>query len=152
MTAPSPPRPPPISIEDKDRVGLAFLSMAISIALGIGLITVALWVVSTLLIDVPASDTPVLEGAPFYLLVGGTLTGIVVAGLVTWTLLAPVRSAYRRGGLSMVSAFATAAGMLVAMPINQFAGRAGLLGLIAACALVAWLLSRRLASGAGGSS
>lgn len=142
----SPPRPPPISIEDEDRVGLAFLAMAISITSGIGLIAVALWVVSTLLADMPASDTPIIDGAPFYVLVGGTLLGIVVAGLATWVLLAPVRSTYRRGGLSFVSAFATAAGMLVTMPVNQLAGRTGLVGLVVFCGLVALLLSRRLSS------
>ena len=140
-----PPRPPPISIEDEDRVGLAFLAMAIAIAIGIGLITVAVWVVSTLLADAPASDTPVVDGPAFYVLVVGTLSGIVAAGLITWTLLSPLRSTYRRGGLSLVSAFATAGGMLVTMPINQIAGRAGLVGLVVLCAAVAWLLSRRLA-------
>ena len=141
-----PPRPPPISIEDEDRVGLAFLAMGVSVSIGIGLVTVVLWVVSTLLADMPASDTPVIDGAPFYVLVGGTLLGVGVAGLITWMLLAPVRSTYRRGGLSVVSAFATAAGMLVAMPINQLAGRTGLLVLVVFSGLVALLLSRRLSS------
>lgn len=139
-----PPHPPSISIEDEDRVGLAFLAMALSVTVGIGLVTVALWVVSTLLADMPASEKPVIDGAPFYVLVGGTMLGVGVAGLITWTLLAPVRSTYRRGGLSVVSAFATAAGMLVAMPVNQLAGRTGLIGMVALCGVVALLLSRRL--------
>jgi len=142
MTEPT--RPPPISIEDEDRVGLAFLAMAISVSIGIGFVTVALWVVSTLLADMPASD-------PFYILVGGTMLGVGVAGLITWTLLAPVRSTYRRGGLSLVSSFTTAAGMLVAMPINQLAGRTGLVGLVVLSGMVALLLSRRLGSTSGSS-
>ena len=146
-----PPRPPPISIEDEDRVGLAFLAMAISVSIGIGLVTVALWVVSTLLADMPAGDTPVIDGAPFYVLVGGTMLGVAAAGLITWMLLAPVQSTYRRGGLSLVSAFTTAAGMLVAMPINQLAGRTGLVGLVVVSGLVALLLSRRLSSASGSS-
>ena len=149
MTEPT--RPPPISIEDEDRVGLAFLAMAISVSIGIGFVTVALWVVSTLLADMPASDTPVIDGAPFYILVGGTMLGVGVAGLITWTLLAPVRSTYRRGGLSLVSSFTTAAGMLVAMPVNQFAGRTGLVGLVVLSGMVALLLSRRLGSTSGSS-
>jgi len=120
--------------------------MALSITIGIGLVSVALWIVSTLLADMPASDTPVIDGAPFYVLVGGTLLGIVVAGLTTWMLLAPVRSTYRRGGLSIVSAFATAAGMLVTMPVNQLAGRTGLVGLVVFCGLISLLLSRRLSA------
>ena len=146
-----PPRPPPISIEDEDRVGLAFLAMAISVSIGIGLISVVLWVVSTLLADMPASDTPIIDGAPFYVLVGGTMLGVGIAGLITWTLLAPVRSTYRRGGLSLVSSFTTAVGMLVAMPVNQLAGRAGLVGLVVFSGLVALLLSRRLSSARGSS-
>jgi hypothetical protein len=146
-----PPRPPPISIEDEDRVGLAFLAMAISVSIGIGLISVVLWVVSTLLADMPASDTPIIDGAPFYVLVGGTMLGVGIAGLITWTLLAPVRSTYRRGGLSLVSSFTTAVGMLVAMPVNQLAGRTGLVGLVVFSGLVALLLSRRLSSARGSS-
>ena len=74
------------------------------------------------------------------------MLGVLVAGLITWTLLAPVRSTYRRGGLSFVSAFATAAGMLVTMPVNQLAGRTGLVGIVALCGVVALLLSRRLSA------
>ena len=103
------PSPPPVSIEDEDRVGLAFLALAISVLVGNGIIAVALWLVTTLLADAPASDLPVVVGMPYYVLVGGTLTGIVVAGGTMWGLLAPVNSTYRRGGLSMVAAFATAA-------------------------------------------
>jgi hypothetical protein len=145
-----PLRPPPISIEDEDRVGLAALAMSFSITLGVGLVTIALWIVTTMLRDAAPADTPVVEGAPFYVLVGGTMTGVFVAGLVTWTLLAPVRSTYRRGGLAFVSAFATTAAMLVAMPVNAVAGRTGLVALIAVCGGAAWLLGRRLArDGAG---
>lgn len=147
VPAPAPPRPPPISIEDEDRVGLAVTAMAASVFLGVGLIAVALWLVSTLLAGAAPSDQPVLDGAPFYVLVGGTLTGIVVAGFATWTMLAPVRSTYRRGALSIVSSFATAAGMLVTMPVNQLLGRSGLVGLAVACAAGAVLLSRRLGGG-----
>ena len=145
MDTPPRPGPPSISIEEEDRVGLAALAMAFSITLGVGLVTIALWIVTTLLLNAAPAETPILDGAPFYVLVGGTMTGVVVAGLVTWTLLAPVRSTYRRGGLSFVSAFATTAAMLIAMPINALAGRTGLVGLIAVCAAVAWYLGRRLA-------
>ena len=139
-----PPSPPSISIEDEDRVGLAFLALAISVLVGNGLIAVALWLVTTLLADAPASDLPTVVGMPYYVLIGGTLTGIVVAGGTMWGLLAPVRSTYRRGGLSVVAAFATAAGMLVAMPVNHLLGRSGLLGLVVIYGLGALLLSRRL--------
>jgi hypothetical protein len=139
-----PPSPPSISIEDEDRVGLAFLALAISVLVGNGLIAVALWLVTTLLAEAPASDVPVVVGMPYYILVGGTLIGIVVAGVTMWGLLSPVNSTYRRGGLAAVAAFATAAGMLVAMPVNHLLGRSGLLGLVVIYGLGALLLSRRL--------
>ena len=142
----NPPIPPPISIEDEDRVGLAFLALPIAVLVGVGIIAVSLWLVTTLLADAPAGDTPIVTGAPYYVLVGGTLTGIIAAGVTMWGLLAPVRSTYRRGALSVVAAFATAAGMLVAMPVNHLLGRSGLLGLVVVCGLGALLLSRLLHS------
>ena len=53
------------------------------------------------------------SAARCYLLVAGTLGGLVLAGIVAWRLLAPIDSTYRRGGLSLVSAFATVPAMLI---------------------------------------
>jgi hypothetical protein len=79
----------------------------------------------------------------FYLLLGGTLAGIMVAGFAAWGLLGPINSLYRRGGLAMVCAFATVLVMLVCIPINQWFGRIGLGGLLAGFGLAAALLGRR---------
>jgi hypothetical protein len=79
---------------------------------------------------------------PFYLLAGGTLAGILSAAGVAWSLLAPVGSVYRRGGLSIVSAFATVLLMLVCIPVHQGFGRSGLLLLLAVAAVLAIVLSR----------
>ena len=87
----------------------------------------------------PAPDL----GAPLALLLAGTMGGLLLAGVVTWHLLTPIDSAYRRGGLSMVSSFATVILMLVTMPLNQAVGRAGLLGLTAVAAAAGLLLARR---------
>jgi hypothetical protein len=81
--------------------------------------------------------------ASFYLLVGGTLAGVMLAALLTWRLLAPVGSLYRRGALSMVCSFATILLMLVCIPVYQLLGRNGLLGLTALSSLVAAILSQR---------
>jgi hypothetical protein len=51
-------------------------------------------------------------------------------------------SAYRRGGLAMVSAFATVLAMLVCIPVNQLLGHAGLIGLVILSVIVSWLLAR----------
>ena len=82
----------------------------------------------------------------FYLLVGGTLAGILLAAYSAWHMLAPVGSTYRRGALSIVAAFATVLFMLICMPVHQLFGRTGLLGLLAACGAAALLLGRRARS------
>jgi hypothetical protein len=81
--------------------------------------------------------------ASFYLLVGGTFAGILLAGLVTWRLLAPVGSAYRRGALAMVCSFATILLMLVCIPVYQLLERPGLLGLAALSFVLAAVLAHR---------
>ncbi|MFL5546664.1 MAG: hypothetical protein ACJ8AQ_03810 [Gemmatimonadales bacterium] len=95
------------------------------------------------------SQTPQLN-ASFYLLVVGTLAGILAAAFSAWRLLAPVGSVYRRGALSIVCSFATVLLMLVCIPVHQLLGRIGLLGLILISGLIAALLAhrtRRLATG-----
>jgi hypothetical protein len=100
----------------------------------------------------PATPPSNLASGPaFYLVTFGTLFGLVLAGAVAWRLLAPVLSTYRRGGLSLVTAMATILPMLLCMAANQFAGRAGLVGLALAALLVAVVLAgqaRRAGAGA----
>jgi hypothetical protein len=86
-----------------------------------------------------------LEGLTLrlYLLFGGTLTGILIAAWAAWRLLGPIESAYRRGGLAMVSGFATVLLMLICIPINQLLGRTGLIVLLALSGVAAALLGRR---------
>jgi hypothetical protein len=54
-----------------------------------------------------------------------------------------VESWYRRGGLAIVSAFATFVMAVLAAPLHHFAGRTGLLGLAAVAAVAAALLARQ---------
>jgi hypothetical protein len=87
----------------------------------------------------------------FYLLVGGTLAGILLAAAAAWRLLAPVESIYRRGGLAIVCAFGTVLLMLVCIPVNQLLGRTGLLLMLGLTGTMAMLLARRARRlGAGG--
>lgn len=79
----------------------------------------------------------------FYLLFGGTLAGIMVAGFAAWGLLGPIHSLYRRGGLAIVCAFATVLVMLICIPVNQWFGRNGLVTLLAGFGLAAALLGRQ---------
>jgi hypothetical protein len=97
----------------------------------------------------PATPPPdVASGPAFYLLMFGTLFGLVLAGAVAWRLLEPVLSTYRRGGLSLVTGMATVLPMQLCMAANQVAGRTGLVGL-ALAALVAGLLLGSRARRAG---
>jgi hypothetical protein len=79
----------------------------------------------------------------FYLLVGGTLSGSLLAAFTAWRLLAPIGSPYRRGGLAIVCAFATVLLMLICIPVNQLLGRPGLFLLLGLCGLATILLARQ---------
>lgn len=78
-----------------------------------------------------------------YWIVGGTLGGLLFAALVGWRLLEPITSTYRRGGLAMVSAFATVVLMLTCTRIFELFGRNGLLAFMGFCAVISVLLARR---------
>ena len=90
----------------------------------------------------PGTADPAL-GAPLYLLAGGTLGGLVLAGVVAWRLLAPLDSTYHRGGLALVSAFATVLVMQVYPPLDAAFGAPALLATAALATGVSLLLSRR---------
>ena len=88
------------------------------------------------------SDVPE-TGAALYVLVIGTLAAMAIGGTVAWRGLAPVASPFRRGVLSMIAAFATFVGALLATPIHYFLGAPGLLALAGVSLLAAFALSRR---------
>jgi hypothetical protein len=114
-----------------DPVRLVVLGMGSGMAFGVGVVTLTVLGVDLVRPPVPPAD--VATGPSFYLLVLGTIAGLMLAGFVSWWLLAPLPT-YRRGGLSLVAAFATVLPMLICMPVNQLAGRTGL-GALAAAAL-----------------
>src|SRR5437868_960072 len=114
-------------------------SMGCGLALGLLLITATLLVVEALRSNGGAAAVE----QSFYILVGGTLGGVGLAGYAAWYLLSPVPSTYRRGGLSMVCGFATVILMLICMPVYELLGRSGLYSLLLVCGAVAALLGRR---------
>jgi hypothetical protein len=77
----------------------------------------------------PATGAAGSEAAT--LLLGGTFGGFVMAGVLAWWLLGPIASLYRRAALAVASSFATVVLMLLAVPVHQWAGQPGLLGLAA---------------------
>lgn len=90
----------------------------------------------------PGTVGPAL-GTPLYLLAAGTLGGLVLAGVIAWRLLEPIHSTYRRGGLALVSAFATVLGMQVYPLLDAALGAPALLATAVVAAGVALLLFRR---------
>jgi hypothetical protein len=124
-----------------DPIGLAAASAGAGMATGLAVISVTVAAVG--LVRSPAAATGPDLGLPLALLLAGTLGGLLLAAVTTWHLLAQIESAYRRGGLALVSSFATVVLMLVTMPLNQWAGRAGLLALAGVAAGLGLLLARR---------
>jgi hypothetical protein len=123
-----------------DPFRLAARAMGAGVAFGVAVISVTVLGVD-LLKRGAQTDAPDV-GAPLYLLFFGTLAGLVLAGVVAWRLLSPVRSIYRRGGLAVVSGLATVLPMWLCAAANQMAGRAGLAGLAGAALAVSLVLAR----------
>ncbi len=117
----------------------AALGAGLSAGLALGGATVA----ATAALRPPAGATEPVPGAPMYLLLFGTLGGLVLAGVVVWRLLSPLQSTYRRGGLALVSAFATVVIMQVYRPLDAAFGVPALLAAAATAGALAWLLARR---------
>jgi hypothetical protein len=120
---------------------VGFVIAVVSCGMSAGLL-----VISATVLGVDALRT---DGGPanlnlsFYLLAGGTLSGILLAAYAAWQLLEPVDSTYSRGGLSIVSAFATTVLMLICIPIHQLLGRTGLLILLGLSGVATLALARQ---------
>jgi hypothetical protein len=125
-----------------EQVGPALRAVITATLLGAGVIAIALWGVRTLQLALPVAAGAPPPTSVFILLVGGTLGGFAAATAAAWKMLAPLVSAYRRGGLSIVAGFATALAMLPAIAAEQLGGRWGLLGYAGVAMLLAALLAR----------
>jgi hypothetical protein len=117
-----------------------FVAASIASAVSAGLTVIT---ATVLAVDALRNGTPRNLDQSFYLLVGGTLLGVLLAAYAAWRLLAPVDSLYRRGGLSLVCAFGTTLLMLICIPVHQLLGAAGLLGLLGLSAAAAFVLARQ---------
>ena len=120
---------------------VVFVATVAACAVSVGLVVVT---ATVLLVDALRGEAQQENlTLRLYLLFGGTLSGIVLAGWAAWRLLGPIESTYRRGGLAMVSGFSTVLLMLICIPVNQLLGRSGLIILLALSAIAAALLGRR---------
>lgn len=124
-----------------DPVSLVALALGAGLSAGLAIVGVTVAAMSAL--RPPAGATEPALGAPLYLLLFGTMAGLVLAGVVAWRLLAPLQSTYRRGGLALVSAFATVVIMQIYRPLDAAFGVPALLGGAALAGALAWLLARR---------
>ena len=127
---------------ERDRgTTLGFIAAALAGAVALGLVVVTATVLlADLLRSGTYQDNLTLR---LYLLFGGTLGGILAAAGAAWRLLQPIPSLYRRGGLAIVSAFATVLLMLICIPIHQVFGQAGLLVTMGLSGIGAVLLALR---------
>jgi hypothetical protein len=62
------------------------------------------------------------------LLIVGLVGGPLLGAFITFWLLEPVGSLYRRGGLAVVAGFTALLAMFAGMPVHQAFGQAGLAG------------------------
>ena len=121
---------------------MRFLAAALAGAVSIGLTVIT---ATVLVADALRSGYgPANLELRFYWIVGGTLAGVLLAGFAGWRLLEPVTSTYRRGGLAMVSAFATVVLMLICARIFELFGRNGLLAFLGVCAVTSALLAHQV--------
>ena len=130
-------------------VFFALRCLALSVAAGTTFMAGVLWGVRTLLMDAPASDIPNLAGAPANLLFAGVLIGVVIPGILAWSLLAPLPSWYRRGGLAVAASFGTVLSMLLLTGVHHLLGRQGLIAAFVLAGLTCAWLARPLLVGRG---
>lgn len=152
--SPTPPRfsPLPPDAPTKDRIHTAVLAMACGTCAGVTWFGVLTLVQLHFLAGSSVTAVTQLDPHSFDVnfMIYGSLLGAAFAAVVTWTMMFPVPSSYRRGGLSLVAAFAgtVIAGMLT------YAGRAiggarALVGItVIFLLLTIWLGRRTIASAA----
>ncbi|MES2304217.1 MAG: hypothetical protein V4558_01845 [Gemmatimonadota bacterium] len=129
----------------EDRVGLAANAMASGMAIAVASIALVAWGTTRAAANsgITSKET-ITDGFAVNLVIYGTLGSIFLAGVVAWGLMATVDSNYRRGGLSMVSAFAGfLLSVLLTMLVRGLLGVAALPVLAGIAALVATFFIRR---------
>jgi hypothetical protein len=136
--------PVPSDAPTEDRIGTAVLAMEAAAATAIAWFATLTWIQTRLLSGSTVKSVAEINPHSFDVnfMVYGSVLGMAFAGCTAWILMAPIPSSYRRGGLSMVAAFAgTVIGALLTIPGR---GHPIMLLVIAAAAIaLALLLGRR---------
>jgi len=151
-TPPASPNPLGDLAPKVDLVPLAGWSVAAGIAAAVAWFAALTYLTSRMIagstIASPAQVDPNAFSTNF--LVYGALLGMAFGATVSWTLMREVASRYRRGGLSLVAAFAGAALGIVLTAVTEHAlGPTALLGLLVlALAIAVWLGNKARVAGA----
>ena len=132
-----------VATAGEDLVGWAIRSVVFAIATGTALVALTLWGVQRLLAGAPPSELPTVSGPAPILLLLGTMGALCLSAGLAWRRLAPVDSYFRRGGLSILSAFGTFLMAVLAAPLHHFAGATGLMALALVAGAVAAAVARR---------
>jgi hypothetical protein len=149
-TVPDAPTSPTGEPAAPEHVGLALRAMAAGALAGLGAVSTVMWLVRTLQISGAAPLQPRPSDMIANLVLFGWLGGALFGAATAWSIMAPIASAYRRGGFAMVAGFGTLLLSFVTAPVDSLLGRWGLLGLPAVAALFVLALLRRLGPRAGG--
>ena len=127
-----------------EQVGLALRAIAAGALAGLGVVSATMWLLRTLQAAGAAPLAPRPSDTFASLVLLGWLGGALLGAAAAWGLMAPIASAYRRGGFAMVTGFGTVLLALVTAPVDGFFGRWGLLALSGIAALLFLFLLRRM--------
>lgn len=147
MSDPEHPSPNPLAGDapDEDRVGLAANAMAAAMAVAVA--AIALVAFATRRAAATSGITSrenIVDSTAVNIVIYGTVAAVFLAGGVAWTLMKPVDSNYRRGGLSMVSAFGGfLLSVILTMLVRGLLGDTALPGLALLATLIAVFFTRR---------
>ncbi len=128
-----------------DHVGVAIRAMGFGVLFGLAVTAALLWVVRTVQLSTPQPADAKPSEAIVNLLLLAWLGGAALATAAGFSLMRPLTSLYRRGGLSIVAGFATLVVSFITQPVDAMFGRAGLVGLTAIATALALLLARSIA-------
>lgn len=122
-----------------DHLGIALRGLVAGVLAGLAAVAVVMWVVRSLQASGHAPLAPRPSDTIATVILAGWMGGSILGGVATWALLAPIRSAYRRGGLAMVAGFGSLLFSFLTAPADSLFGRPGLLGLaVLSILLFAW--------------
>lgn len=143
------PRSPTGEPAAPEHIGLALRALAAGSLAGVGAVSTVMWLVRTLQLSGAAPLAPRPSDMIANLVLLGWLGGALFGAGLAWGLMAPIASAYRRGGFAMVAGFGTLLLAFITAPVDSLFGRWGLLGLTGVATLIVVVVLRRRGPRAG---